>query len=446
MNGNSATLPAMQGNGEVAVDLFEYGALILRMLEELHPARVACVAPGVRFEQLLAEYAAALGFELVAEPSSADLVLCSASDYATVRGLLEELHQQPLPVLMGGTAWPCARRDARARIDDLAADDRRRYAFRIPLPGRATLGEDHSPIAFATVEGGPGNGVLTAIEDVCNETPSAWEVRLVPGFGGAAVLLPAALASDERWAAIVPSDLLERSLARLDIANVQLRLDRARLLRELEMRDRELAVKAREVQQQLAAFESRLASALADAEHAASELRARAASALDEHRHLERWLIAAANDAGERLRRERERSQARERALAAEQATCAALTREFHGLSLQFAQQTQAYQDQLAQQGQVHNDQLTQYENDRAFAIEQVRRIAASGAWRWGHRIALLKTRLTLRRSHGTDAVTRLLERLTERPQLTAPAVLSNGQLPLPDTPQLAAAERENPS
>jgi hypothetical protein len=54
---------------------------------------------------------------------------------------------------------------------------------------------------------------------------------------------------------------------------------------------------------------------------------------------------------------------------------------------------------------------------EREFVIAQVKRIAQSGTWRWGHRLASLKWRITGRANRDSDAVTRLLQRITV-PQL----------------------------
>jgi DNA repair exonuclease SbcCD ATPase subunit len=52
---------------------------------------------------------------------------------------------------------------------------------------------------------------------------------------------------------------------------------------------------------------------------------------------------------------------------------------------------------------------------DRDLVIAQLERIAQSGTWRWGHRLANLKWRLTFRQSRDTNAVTQLLERMRAR-------------------------------
>jgi hypothetical protein len=55
-------------------------------------------------------------------------------------------------------------------------------------------------------------------------------------------------------------------------------------------------------------------------------------------------------------------------------------------------------------------------ERDRTIA--DLRRIAASRAWRWGHGTTNLLRRLTFRRTHGVGAVDTLLTRLEPPPAL----------------------------
>jgi hypothetical protein len=252
----------------------------------------------------------------------------------------------------------------------------------MPVPGQLALSSLPSPVAFAIADGGPRNGVRTAVEDVCRGAAEAWDVRLLQGFGGVAVLIPSALASPECWATIAPPDD-DSTLSRLELANVQLRLDRERLLRELRSRT------AGEREQRLAAAE------------------------LDEH-----------------LARERARTHASERALVAEQAARAELARwvgeqraatERLGEVIErLVQELPGVNQERERLWRLHREELDRvaaaYEQERAFVALQVNRIAESGAWRWGHRFAILRARVLFRRHRGTDAVSRLLERVSRPP------------------------------
>lgn len=443
----------MQSATNVAVDLSEHGSAILRVLTELRPRAVAGVELGARFEPRLAEYAGALGFEPLADPARADLAISGASTYESVRTLLSQIRERPAVAVLGGTGWPCGRRDARASVDDLETDERLRYAFRCPVPGELALSDESSPVAFATVEGGPRNGVRTAIEDACRDAPGVWDVRLLPGFGGIAIMLPAALASAERWAAIAPAGLAGETLSRLELANVQLRLDRERLLRELDARDRSLDETARAMRQAVADCEDRLAAALGEADRSARELTSRVASDRDERRRLEQRVATATRDMQASAERERERAQGRERALAAEQAARRDIARiledertagqRWEAVVRELGERLQERSHQLERQALAHHRELTRlaraHAEERAFVIELTTRIATSGTWRWGHRLAKAKARLTFHSYVGTDAVTRLLERVTTTSTQLEPAAAASEGSAASLAPRLAA-------
>lgn len=57
---------------------------------------------------------------------------------------------------------------------------------------------------------------------------------------------------------------------------------------------------------------------------------------------------------------------------------------------------------------------------EREYVAVQLNRIAQSGTWRWGHRLATLRWRVTRRPVRNSDAVTQLLERIAT-PQLPGP-------------------------
>ncbi|MBU6266132.1 MAG: class I SAM-dependent methyltransferase [Sphingomonadales bacterium] len=104
---------------------------------------------------------------------------------------------KPLLAFLHDVGWPCARRDF------YYAPERIPAAFRKPcshdagvtlgdpgfLPGRGFRG--HGGFAWALYEGGPGNGVLTAIEDFIAETNSDTRelaYASIPGVFGLGVL------------------------------------------------------------------------------------------------------------------------------------------------------------------------------------------------------------------------------------------------------------------
>lgn len=104
-------------------------------------------------------------------------------NYVTVRGEVEAIFAATAPLdtiaVMHDVGWPSGRRDQYYAPDRLPADAVWPHSFsRGALPdsselaaeGRGFRGE--GAFAFALHEGGPRNGVLTAIEDVLAQRPS----------------------------------------------------------------------------------------------------------------------------------------------------------------------------------------------------------------------------------------------------------------------------------
>lgn len=104
-------------------------------------------------------------------------------NYVTVRGEVEAIFAETSPrdtiAVMHDVGWPSGRRDQYYAPDRLPADSVWPHSFtRGALPDSAELAaENHGfrgegAFAFALHEGGPRNGVLTAIEDVLTARPS----------------------------------------------------------------------------------------------------------------------------------------------------------------------------------------------------------------------------------------------------------------------------------
>lgn len=99
----------------------------------------------------------------------------------------------PAPIVLShDVAWPYARRDMYYSPDDLAATQRHPYAYRGMLPGRAELAEEGMNAMYANAlhEGGPRNGVLTAIEDFIAQATCKLTFRTLPFFNGLGILVP----------------------------------------------------------------------------------------------------------------------------------------------------------------------------------------------------------------------------------------------------------------
>lgn len=101
----------------------------------------------------------------------------------------------PPPIILShDVAWPYARRDMYYNPDDLEASQKHPYAYRGMLPGVSELVEHgmNGVLANALHEGGPRNGVLTAIEDYIASSGIEFTFRKLPFFNGLGILIPAA--------------------------------------------------------------------------------------------------------------------------------------------------------------------------------------------------------------------------------------------------------------
>lgn len=99
----------------------------------------------------------------------------------------------PPIVLSHDVAWPYARRDMYYSPDDLNPSEKHPYAYRGMLPGINELVEHgmNGVLANAMHEGGPKNGVLTAIEDYIASSGVNYSFHKLPFFNGLGILIPA---------------------------------------------------------------------------------------------------------------------------------------------------------------------------------------------------------------------------------------------------------------
>jgi predicted O-methyltransferase YrrM len=97
-------------------------------------------------------------------------------------------------ILLHDVDWPYARRDMYYAPDRIPAEARHPYARRPIVEGQRELAAEGAPgkngnLYNALVEGGPKNGVLTAVEDFLAARPEhRWRLRLVPSFNGLGIL------------------------------------------------------------------------------------------------------------------------------------------------------------------------------------------------------------------------------------------------------------------
>ena len=143
---------------------------------------------------------------------------------------------QPLPlVLLHDVAWPYGRRDLYYEPELIPAEHRQPWARRGISPTEAELlpeGGYNAHLCNALREGGPRNGVLTAVEDYLAKSKERFVTARIPAVFGLQILLPAARAEAQpelarlvgAWA--VPE--VERFIDRLEMARLSMMLPQQR--------------------------------------------------------------------------------------------------------------------------------------------------------------------------------------------------------------------------
>jgi hypothetical protein len=191
--------------------------------------------------------------DLLAGIGSVDAVLVDGDhNYYTVSGELDLLDQaaaaavRPLPlVLAHDVGWPYGRRDLYYDPEAVPREHRHDAARAGILPGRDELGQPgiNSGLWNATREGGPGNGVMTAIEDFVSGRTEPCLLVTVEGLHGLAVI-----ASESRLAA---SPALAASLERLETAQFLREwiglLENARVMAEIRAGQSAASAEARQL-------------------------------------------------------------------------------------------------------------------------------------------------------------------------------------------------------
>jgi hypothetical protein len=103
----------------------------------------------------------------------------------------------PFPlVFLHDVGWPWGRRDLYYDPASIPAECRQPYVANDPAslagPGKTPA---HLEFFRATTEGGPRNGVLTAVEDFVSASSEPIDLVIIPGFSGLGVLAPRAARS-----------------------------------------------------------------------------------------------------------------------------------------------------------------------------------------------------------------------------------------------------------
>ena len=259
----SLILPLLDAVGpRRLVELGGEGGLLTSELADwaaAHGAELHCVEPFPSQRLLHLEQAGRLRLTRAKSPAAlADLpafdlaIVDGDHNWHVVTGELSALFgagaaEWPVAILHD-VCWPAGRRDQYYDPDDVPAAERQPHAFE----GGAVLGEPElqelggfhgaGAFAFATREGGPRNGVLTAVEDFM-AAHGHLRLHVVPVVFGMGVLLDARAPFAGRVAELLaPFDrdpLLERlERNRLDLYLAVLRLEAERERAEAAARRR----------------------------------------------------------------------------------------------------------------------------------------------------------------------------------------------------------------
>ena len=177
-------------------------------------------------------------------------------NWYTVHGELTRLERiasssgLPFPlVLLHDVEWPYARRDMYYGPDRIPDKWRQPWARRGIAWGQSRLADGggglNSKLANALEEGGPCNGVLTAVEDFMAESPLPLELRIVRGNFGIGVLATEELLASSseirsRWEELRSTPFLLAEAERLSAAAAQQGARHAEALRDIERLDAEL--------------------------------------------------------------------------------------------------------------------------------------------------------------------------------------------------------------
>jgi cephalosporin hydroxylase len=184
------------------------GETTVRMLKSLGPeCELHVIDPAPQFDP--SEHEAAfpgryhfhLGTSLDVLPGlpPADVVLVDGDhNWFTVYHELQALAQTtqrsgaPLPVLiLHDVAWPYGRRDLYYAPERIPAEFRQPYRQAGMRPGRSPLVESgglNRDMSNADHEGGPRNGVMTAVDDFVAQHPEPLRVVVLPVFYGLAIV------------------------------------------------------------------------------------------------------------------------------------------------------------------------------------------------------------------------------------------------------------------
>jgi len=218
-------------------------------------------APGPGFHEILAQYSDReyryhphKGVDVIPRIAAPDIALVDGDHnwhtvYTELTLIFDRATECKLPapiIFLHDAAWPYARRDMYYDPDSINPEYRHPYAYNGIIPGRSELTEQglNGHLANALHEGGPQNGVLTAIEDFVNSSSSKIFLYQLPFFNGLAILVPKARQTaklSELIGSFFTADALTESLKALENYSMTIRVDIAQLQIQLTKRTDALA-------------------------------------------------------------------------------------------------------------------------------------------------------------------------------------------------------------
>ena len=222
------------GDGELAAHLLDVCRRTRAHLDLVDPRAPGGLekelGPGAAIQRVQPWKAVPLG-----EP--ADLVLLDGEpNWWAVFTILNALRRRaaergrrfPL-VLVHHAAWPYARRDMYPNPD--VVPEAHPFAHLGVDPDKTELVQDglNSRFAHANHQGGPRNGVLTALEDFAASAPVELELKTIPLLSGLAILAPASRTTPELRTMIDGFSSPEASARALEAASAEARRLAARL-------------------------------------------------------------------------------------------------------------------------------------------------------------------------------------------------------------------------
>lgn len=217
-------------------------------------------------------------------------------NYFTVAGELDSIATtcakaaQPPLIVLQDIGWPTGRRDMYYDPESIPADSRHPYSYEGVVPWSQQLVStggfrSNGAFAYAVFEGGPRNGVCTALEDFLGAHPE-YRAMALPCIFGLALVFP----SDAPWAAKLDAVAARYDgdplLARMESNRIRLYLEVLRLNDDLSAERRTRAALVAGLEQRIDGLMTSISIAeeLARRERMSRE---RAEAELEEHRRRE---------------------------------------------------------------------------------------------------------------------------------------------------------------